>query len=103
MVVGKGLVLNDGRTLFSSVIANIKATVDFPSVDTGAGATSSNITATGAALGDYVLVAPIIDTQGLQIFGWVSAANTVKVRAVNNTGAAVNLDSAVYNVKVLRG
>lgn len=103
MPAGKGIVLNDGRTLFSSVVANVKATIDFPSVDNGAGATSSNITVTGAALGDHVLVAPIIDTQGLQLFGWVSAANTVKVRIVNNTGAAVDLASAVYNVKVLRG
>lgn len=103
MPASKGIVLNDGRTLFSSVIGNIKATIDFPSVDTGAGATSSNITVTGAILGDFVLVGPVIDTQGLQIFGWVSAPNTVVVRAVNNTGAAVNLASAVYNVKVLRG
>lgn len=103
MAETKGIVLNEGRTLFSKVIANIKATVDFPSVDTGAGATSSNITATGAMLGDHVLVAPIIDTQGLQVLGWVSAANTVKIRIVNNTGAAVDLASAVYNVKVLRG
>jgi hypothetical protein len=103
MPESKGIVLNDGRSLFSKVVANLKATVDFPSVDTGAGATSANITVSGAILGDFVLVAPIIDTQGLQIFGWVSAANTVKIRAVNNTGAAVDLASAVYNVKVLRG
>ncbi|MEK4263678.1 hypothetical protein [Paenibacillus sp. FSL L8-0499] len=103
MPAGKGIILNDGRSLFSQVVANVKATVDFPSIDTGAGATSSNIPVTGAALGDFVLVGPIVDTQGLQIIGWVSAANVVKIRAINNTGAAVDLASAGYNVKVLRG
>jgi hypothetical protein len=97
------LVLNNGRTLFSKVIDNVAATIDFANVVTGSGATATDLTITGAELGDYVFVAALIDTQGLHLFGWVSAANTVKVRVVNNTGADVNLASAVYNVKVVRG
>ncbi|OMF47708.1 hypothetical protein [Paenibacillus amylolyticus] len=97
------LILSDGKTLFSKMVDDIRATVDFSSVTTGSGATSNNITVPGAMLGDFVFVAPLIDTQGLQLFGWVTAANSVKIRVVNNTGADVDLVSAQYNIKVVRG
>lgn len=97
------LVQNDGLTLFEKTIDNVVATIDFASIATGAGATSEDITVAGAQLGDLVFVSAAIDTAGLQVFGWVSAANTVKVRAVNNTGSAVDLGSADFYVKVVRG
>lgn len=97
------IVLNNGLTLFEKVIGNIKATIDFASMATGAGATSNDIALTGAALGDHVFVAPVVDTAGVFVYGWVSSAGIVKVRAVNNTGSTVDPASAVYNVKVVRG
>lgn len=97
------LILSDGNTLFSRVIDDLGVTVDFASVTTGSGATSNNITVPGAQLGDFVFVAATIDTQGLQLFGWVTATNSIKIRVVNNTGADVDLASAKYNVKVVRG
>lgn len=97
------LVQNDGLTLFEKTIDNVAATIDFASIASGAGATSNDIAVPGAKLGDIVFVTASIDTQGLQVFGWVSAADTVKVRAVNNTGSGVDLASATYYIKVVRG
>jgi hypothetical protein len=99
--VGK-IILNDGLTLWQKVVGNVVATIDFPSLDAGVGATSNDITVEGAKPGDFVLVAPSIDTQGVYVFGWVSAADKVKVRAFNTTAGAIDLASADYYVKVLR-
>lgn len=92
----------DSESLFS-VVLNATATIDPASLTTGSGATSSAITVTGAEFGDYVLVAAPYDLQGVRCFGYVSAADTVKVRFENNTGSTIDLDSGTYNIKVLRG
>ncbi len=69
----------------------------------GAGETSSDITVTGAALGDAVVVYPPYDLQGLLCSGWVSATDTAKIRIQHETGGAnVNLASGVWRVKVLK-
>jgi hypothetical protein len=77
-------------------------TWDAPSIANGAGATSPNVTVTGAAFGDSVEVSCSVSTQGLIAYGWVSAANTVNVRLHNGTGAAINLPSAQWKVVVRR-
>lgn len=56
----------------------------------GAGETSPNMTVTGAALGDFVLVSVDIDLIGVTLTGYVSAPNTVNARAQNESGAAYN-------------
>ena len=96
------LILNDGKVLFSEVVANVTSNINFGSIASAAGETAANITVTGAQLGDFVFVSAAQDTQGLRMFGWVSAANTVKVRAENLTGAAVDLPAGNFNIKVLR-
>lgn len=69
----------------------------------GSGETSSNITVTGAALGDHVSVFPPYDLQGLTLTGYVSATNTVNARLENQTGGNVNLgNSASWRVKVTK-
>lgn len=68
----------------------------------GAGETSPNITLTGAALGDYVMVAPPYDTQGLTFVGYVSAANTVNIRIQNKTGTTVDLGTGTWKVRLLK-
>lgn len=69
----------------------------------GAGETSASITATGAALGDYVLVAAPYDLQDLIATGYVQATNTVEIRIQNeNAGANVNLASGTWKVKVMK-
>jgi len=44
---------------------------------------SKDITVTGAALGDFVLIAPSIDLVDIDMWGWVASANTVTVMAQN--------------------
>lgn len=57
----------------------------------------------GAAVGDPVAVAPpaAID-DGLAVVGFVSAADTVTVRLINTTNAAIDPPNAEYRVAVLK-
>ncbi|MEC0265138.1 hypothetical protein [Paenibacillus anseongense] len=96
------LVLNDGLTLFSKVVANTTATINPSSLVDGAGEDSSAITVTGAVFGDLVIVTAPYDSQGLLIQGRVSAADTIKIRFQNETGATVDLASGAYKILVIR-
>jgi hypothetical protein len=58
----------------------------------GAQATTT-VTVTGAAASNPVVVAFGQDLQGMQLTGYVSAANTVTVVLQNNTGGAIDLAS----------
>lgn len=80
------------------------AVFDQASLATGAGAAGqATVTVTGAALGDIVLgVSASVDLAGLQVTGYVSAANTVTLRLRNDTGGAVDLASATYRVIVAK-
>jgi len=100
-MAGVPIILHDGRTLFSYII-NHEETFDPPSIASGAGAVSSDITVTGAALGDIVLVTAPYDLQGIMAFGYVSAANKVKISLFNPTSSTVNLASGKWKIKVLR-
>jgi len=62
---------------------------------------STDVTVTGAALGDFVLVSLSIDTADLALVGAVTAADTVTATLLNNTGAPVDLASATVAVKVI--
>lgn len=75
---------------------------DAPNMANATGATSPNITVTGAAFGDFVEVSSSVSFAGLVAFGYVSAANTVVIRLHNGTGSAVNPGSATYFVAVRR-
>lgn len=66
----------------------------------GAGETSSGITVTGATLGDFVEVSAPYDLQGIMATGFVSAANTVKIRIQNATAGSINLASGNWKVRV---
>lgn len=59
------------------------------------------VTVTGAALGDFVLVSSSVDVADLAITGAVTAADTVTVQLNNNTGGAIDLASATIYVRVL--
>lgn len=59
------------------------------------------ITVTGAALGDFVLVSHSLDVADLAITAAVTAANTVTYQLLNNTGGAVDLGSGTVTVRVL--
>lgn len=69
----------------------------------GVGETSGDIAVAGADFGDFVLVGAPYDLQGITCTGYVSAAETVRVRLQNETGGAVNLASGVWRVRLLKG
>jgi hypothetical protein len=93
------------------VTANIKVvdlldpsssvTYDPPSLVDGAG-TTTTITVTGAALGDYAVASFSLDLQGITMTYCVSAANTVSVRFQNETGGTVDLASGTLRAKVIK-
>lgn len=66
----------------------------------GAGETSTGITVTGAAFGDYVHVAAPYSLQGVLCCGYVSGSNTVQIRLQNETGGVVDLASGTWTVRV---
>lgn len=64
-----------------------------PNLVDGARATTT-VTVTGAALKDEVVVSLSISTQGILVYGYVSATDTVTVVFQNNTGGTIDLGSA---------
>lgn len=88
------------REIFKSALP-FSATVDFASALDG-DESASDITVTGAALGDLVLVSPSIDVADLQLTGTVTAANTVTVVVSNSTGGTVDLASMTIKGVVLQ-
>ncbi len=86
--------LGFSRASISSVI------IDFPSI-AAAGQATSAVTVTGARAGAGVTVASsAAPTAGIVLDGYVSAADTVTVRATNITAAPVDPASATYVVTV---
>lgn len=78
------------------------AALDFASI-AAAGSADLTVTVAGAASGDSVSVGlPAAPTAGLIFMGFVSAANTVTVRATNITAGAVDAASATYRATVIK-
>lgn len=77
------------------------ATYNPGSLADGAGETSADITVTGAALGDAVVVNPPYELQGITVTGYVRAANAVVVRVQNESGGVIDLASGTWFVTVL--
>jgi hypothetical protein len=57
-----------------------------------------DITVTGAAVGDFVLIAPPVDVTGLIFFAYVSAANTVTLNTFNMEGTDANTTMATATI-----
>jgi len=96
------LTIDEINILRGQIIGAATLVWDAPNMANASGATSPNISVTGAAFGDFVEVAASISFAGLIAFGYVSAANTVVIRLHNGTGGAINPGSATYNVAVRR-
>lgn len=80
-----------GPRQFQSLFTVIPFTFSFEEDSIGAEDSSSkDITVTGAALGDFVLIAPSIDVVSVALWGWVRAADSVTVMAQNLETADVN-------------
>jgi hypothetical protein len=75
-------------------------THNFGSLADGAGE-STDVTCPGAALGDFALASVGVDCQGMCMSAYVKSANTVTVRAQNETGGTVDLASTTVSVLVI--
>lgn len=94
----EGIVGPDSVIVPSNFLANVAA-YDPPSLADGDG-TTTTVTVTGAALGDFAEASFSIDLQGITLTAWVSAANTVSVRFQNETGGALDLASGTLRARV---
>jgi hypothetical protein len=96
----------NNRQQFQGVFSNVityQGTLDLGNAATGSGTfASSDVTVTGAALGDFVLVSLGVDTVDAVVAGAVTAANTVTVTLLNNTAGAVDLASTTARIVVLQ-
>lgn len=72
------------------------------SISDGTGVTSSGITVTGAAFGDFVAVSAPYDLQGVGATAYVSAADTVKIQLNNLSGGGVSLGSGTWKIRVAK-
>jgi hypothetical protein len=77
------------------------ATWDPPNIANGS-SSATTITVGNAVLGDAVVCSFSNALSGLVLCGQVSAADTVEVRLVNNSGGAVDLASGTLRVQVLK-
>ena len=76
--------------------------LDFGSISAAASA-DLTISVTGAAVGDGVVLSlPAAPTAGIVFMAFVSATDTVTVRAMNITGSPVDPASATYQVQVVK-
>jgi len=91
--------ITTGATL-SKILTGV-ASLDFPSI---AAVSQANLTiaVTGAAVGDEVIMGlPAAPTAGIVFNAFVSAANTVTIRASNITAGAIDPTAATYSVAVI--
>lgn len=92
------LLVNNGSQLARLVSGS--ATLNFGSI-AAAGSETLTITVTGAQTGDSVALGlPSSPAAGIVFNAYVSATNTVTVRASNITGTSVDPDSATYRATV---
>ena len=63
---------------------------------------AKEITVTGAALGDFILVSFSLDVADLTLTAQVTTANTVTAVLANNTGGAIDLAEGTVKAKVIR-
>lgn len=74
------------------------ATYDPPSLAAGS-TTSTTVTVTGATLGMGVVLSFSLDLQGIELYGNVSAANTVTAWMKNQTGGTLDLASGTLKAR----
>jgi hypothetical protein len=94
-----GFIAGNGNTI--TKVLSASASLDFASINAGAQA-SLTITVTGAAVGDEVIMAlPAAPAAGLVFNAFVSATDTVTIRASNISGSPVDAAAATYGVIVI--
>lgn len=78
------------------------ATYNPPNLGGGSGYTSTTVTVTGAALGDFAIASFSLSLQGLQITASVTATDTVTVTLHNETGGALDIASGTLAALVIK-
>lgn len=98
-----GMAAASGLKSKKNVIASVEASLDFASI-AAASVGEVTVNVTGAALGDNVYASPkdVIEAN-LAFSAYVTAANTVAVRAVNPTAAAIDPAAVAWEITVMRG
>ena len=95
-----GFIASDGSNTITKVLSG-SASLDFGSI-TNATQASLTIAVVGAAVGDEVILAlPAAPTAGLVFNAFVSAADTVTIRASNISAAPVDPAAATFGVIVI--
>src|SRR3989344_4810511 len=91
-------------TIPMSIVVGSSGAVDFGSVaNTACTADSANITATGAVLGDRIVLSSGTALEvGSFLIGRVTAADTVRFQFCNLSGGAIDRASDTYSVQVIR-
>lgn len=88
--------------LLAASLLTATDTLDFAEI-AAAGSAALTITVTGAAVGDAVALGlPAAIESGLVFNGFVSAADTVTVRATNITAAPIDAASAAFTATVIK-
>ena len=94
-----GFITGNGNTI--TKVLSASASLDFGSINAASQA-GLTITVTGAAVGDEVIMAlPAAPAAGLVFNAFVSAANTVTIRASNITVSPIDPAAATYGVIVI--
>lgn len=105
MANATSVVSNRARQQFQGLYNDmwaVRATMDVASLIDAAGETNT-IAVPGVALGDMVIgVSMGVDTAGITVTAWVSAANVVSVRFQNESGGTLDLASTTVRVVVAR-
>lgn len=95
-VISEGLVSISGQ---GQLELSGRATFDPGSLNDGVG-TTTTVTVTGAALGDYAEASFSVALAGITVTAWVSGANTVSVRFQNESGGVLALGSGTLRARV---
>ena len=99
-----GTSVNIASTSAVDGIRTATATLDFPSITANGGVQDLTVTVTGATSGDVPMVVENSTTpinSGVLLRAFVSATNTITVRATNATAGAIDPNSASYRVTVI--
>lgn len=92
---------NDAGTVAERTQPIGSATYNPPNLNNGT-QTTTTVTVTGAALGDFVLPSFSLDLQGIELTAYVSAADTVTCLLRNDTGGAIDLGSGTLRCRVIK-